>query len=73
MTDVRDLPPSAKFVYRILKDEGPCTQSELIEETKLHRDTVRFALRRLDEADVLSEAPVHDDARQSRYDVSCRN
>lgn len=64
-----DLPPSAKFVYAILRVNGECTQQELAEETLLPIRTVRDALTRLDDADniPLESRPCYDDLRKDTY------
>lgn len=69
MTDLPNLPPSCKLVYKALEYEGPLTQPELADETALPKRTVRYALDRLQEADELHSEPVLDDARQKRYSL----
>ncbi|WP_243674866.1 helix-turn-helix domain-containing protein [Vulcanisaeta distributa] len=39
-----DLPPSAKFILKILEYEGQLTQKEIVEKTMLPSRTVRNAL-----------------------------
>jgi len=65
-----DLPPSAKLVYKVLEYDGPMTQKELVSESMLSARTVRYALDRLDERDVVSEEIYFADARQSLYQLS---
>lgn len=65
-----DLPPSAKLVYRVLEEEGEATQHQLADETHLPKRTIRYALERLDEIDVLEERPRLTDARQTWYSLS---
>lgn len=70
MTETDDLPPSAKFVLRELREsETPLTTPELADRTDLPDRTVRRALRRLRAADRVETrkpgpsnpvAPVHD-------------
>lgn len=62
------LPPSAKYVRYVLRltDEKQ-TQADLIEETGLPSRTVRYALERLDEEDVLESKHNIHDARQRLY------
>ena len=67
---VEDLPPSAKLVYLILQETGPCTQAEVIDRTTLSGRTVRYAVDRLVNADVVTKRPYLGDARQSLYELS---
>lgn len=64
---VRELPPSAKLVYKALEYEGTMTQGQLAAETLLPRRTVRAALSRLDEAGAVEERIFVPDARKSTY------
>lgn len=64
---VRELPPSAKLVYKTLQYEGGLTQSELATETMLPPRTVRDALSRLEDAGVVEERIFIPDARKSTY------
>lgn len=68
MTDaaLEDLPPSPSYVYYVLQREGPLTQPEIAEETTLPKRTVRWALERLQDEDLV-EAHLTGDARQRRY------
>ena len=65
-----DLPPSAKLVYKVLEIEEELTQKELVEKTMLSPRTVRYALNRLKEIDVVEEGVHFPDARQSIYRLS---
>lgn len=64
---IQDLPPSAKLVYKVLEYDGPLTQKQLVDETMLAARTVRYALERLDDAEVVSEGVYIEDARQTLY------
>lgn len=64
---VRDLPPSAKLVYKALEHEGPMTQSQIADETLLPARTVRDALSRLEGVAVVEERVFVPDARKSTY------
>jgi len=64
---VRDLPPSAKLVYKALEYEGPMTQSQLAAETLLPSRTVRDALSRLEDIEAVEERIFVPDARKSTY------
>ncbi|MEE9411321.1 MAG: NAD(+)/NADH kinase [Candidatus Heimdallarchaeota archaeon] len=71
--DLRHLegvPPSAKYIFKLLLTEGEMTQKELIESTGLPNRTVRNALNILKEKGVISQRPHLRDARQSIYFVS---
>lgn len=65
-----DEPPSAKLVFKVLEHDAPLTQQELAEETMLPRRTVRFALSRLEEADLVEDRVSFRDARQSVYSLT---
>ena len=62
-----DLPPSSKLVYLVLREVGPSTQAELADRTALPPRTVRYALDRLADVDVVHRRPCLRDARQSIY------
>lgn len=64
---VGDLPPSAKLVYKALEYEGPMTQSKLARETLLPSRTVRDALSRLEDAEIVERRIFVPDARKSTY------
>ena len=67
---VRDLPPSAKLVAKVLEYNGTLTQSQLSEETLLPARTVRYALNRLDEEDAVDSRFSFADARKRIYTLS---
>lgn len=64
---VADLPASAKLVARVLEHEGVLSGTELATETRLPPRTVRYAVDRLVDAGVVSEAFSLRDAREKRY------
>ena len=64
---VRDLPPSAKLVAKVLDYEDTLTQSQIAEETLLPARTVRYALTRLEDAGVVSSRFSFSDARKRLY------
>lgn len=66
---INDLPPSCKLIYFVLRQEGPMTQGTLTEESMLPPRTVRYAIRRLEELDAISERIHLKDARQNIYDI----
>jgi len=67
---VRDLPPSAKLVAKVLDYNDTLTQSELAEETPSPPRTVRYALSRLEEEDVVDSRFSFADARKRLYTLS---
>ncbi|MFC6724621.1 MarR family transcriptional regulator [Halobium palmae] len=64
---VRDLPPSAKLVAKVLDYEESMTQSRLAEETLLPARTVRYALSRLEDAGAVESRFSFSDARKRVY------
>jgi len=66
---VRDLPPSAKLVAKVLEYNDTLTQSELAEETLLPPRTVRYALSRLEDAEVVDSRFSFSDARKRLYSL----
>lgn len=63
------LPPSAEDVYELLALEGPLTHRELVEYSDMPARTVRYAVRRLKEADCLGERVNLKDCRQRFFFV----
>ena len=61
---LRELPPSAKLVYKVLEYDD-----ELTEETLLPARTVRYALTRLAEADLVDSRFSFTDARKRIYSL----
>lgn len=68
--ELYDLPPSAKLVAKTLEYEGELTQAQLTEATRLPPRTVRYAVDKLEEQDVISSQISFMDARQRIYSVS---
>ena len=64
---VADLPPSAKLVYTVLAYNGTLTQKQIAEESLLSPRTVRYALERLEEHQVVEADIYFADARQHLY------
>jgi DNA-binding MarR family transcriptional regulator len=64
---VRDLPPSAKLVAKVLEYGGAQTQSQLADESLLPARTVRYALNRLEDAGVVDSRFSFTDARKRVY------
>lgn len=53
---VEDLPPSAKFLLRVLEERGPATSSSLAAQTGLPLRTIQHALKILRERDLVEIA-----------------
>ena len=62
------LPPSAKLVYYVLDAEGRYDQTGLAEATRLSTRTVRFAVDKLADAELVEEGFCPTDARRSVYE-----
>ena len=67
---VKDLPPSAKLVVKVLEYNETLSQSELAEETLLPPRTVRYALNRLEEEEVVNARFSFTDARKRLYTLA---
>ncbi|MHA1589211.1 MAG: hypothetical protein ACTSVA_01220 [Candidatus Njordarchaeales archaeon] len=68
--EIMSLPPSAKFVLKVLEYEGPLTQKDLIEKTMLPDRTVRYALSLLISKGLVKEDLLNRDARKKIYRLS---
>ncbi|MFC4439929.1 MarR family transcriptional regulator [Halostagnicola sp. GCM10023398] len=64
---VSELPPSSKLVYKVLEYEGSMTQEEIAAESRLCPRTVRYALGKLEDHDLIASRVSLVDARQSKY------
>ena len=64
-----DLPPSSKLVYKVLEYEGSMTQEEIADESRLCARTVRYALGKLEDAELVASRVYLEDARQSKYRI----
>ncbi|QCC48272.1 MarR family transcriptional regulator [Halobellus limi] len=64
---VREMPPSAKLVAKVLDYNETLTQSQLAEETLLPPRTVRYAISRLEDAGVVDSRFSFTDARKRLY------
>ncbi len=64
---VTDLPPSSKLVYKTLEWNGRLTQQQIIERSLLSARTVRDALSRLEDHDIVDRDVYYRDARQNVY------
>ncbi|WP_435153864.1 MarR family transcriptional regulator [Haladaptatus sp. DFWS20] len=66
---VRDLPPSAKLVAKVLEYNETMSQSELADETLLPPRTVRYALNRLEDENLVDSRFSFSDARKRLYSL----
>ena len=64
---LRDLPPSAKLVAKVLQVEGTMSLEEVAEESLRPDRTARYALNRLTDADVVLVRHDPYDARRRLY------
>jgi len=67
---LRELPPSAKLVAKVLETESPLSQGQLAEESLLPDRTVRYALNRLAEVDLVESRYSFRDARKQVYSLN---
>ncbi len=63
--------PSMKLILNILENYGSLTQKEISKLSRLPTRTVRYALNRLKDEDVLEEREYFQDARQCLYRIKC--
>jgi len=64
---LQDLPPSAKLVAKVLETDAPLSQGQLVEESLLPDRTVRYALNRLEDSDLVGSRYSFRDARKQVY------
>ena len=64
---LRELPPSAKLVAKVLESDSPLSQGQLAEESLLPDRTVRYALNRLEEVGLVASRYSFRDARKQVY------
>ena len=64
---LRDLPPSAKLVAKVLESDSPLSQGQLAEESLLPDRTVRYALNRLEDVGLIGSRYSFRDARKQVY------
>ncbi|MEM2246495.1 MAG: NAD(+)/NADH kinase [Thermofilum sp.] len=69
LAETLDVPPSAKFVLKVLKLKGPMSARELAEETMLPERTVRRALSELQRRGLVRRIVNLRDARQFFYEA----
>ncbi|SFL01922.1 Winged helix-turn-helix DNA-binding [Halogranum rubrum] len=68
---LRELPPSAKLVAKVLESDAPLSQGQLADESLLPDRTVRYALNRLEESDLVGSRYSFKDARKQVYYLNC--
>jgi DNA-binding MarR family transcriptional regulator len=61
------LSPSAKLVFRVLQNDHPLTSQEITERTLLPQRTTRYALGKLDNADLIKERIHPKEPRKHLY------
>lgn len=67
---IRDLPPSAKLVLKVLEYNGGLTQKEIVNKSRLSQRTVRDALERLQDRTIVEKNIYVPDARQNLYTLT---
>lgn len=67
---IRDLPPSAKLVLKVLEYNGGLTQKEIVNKSRLSQRTVRDALERLQDRSIVEKNIYVPDARQNLYTLT---
>ena len=66
---LKNMPASAKLVYRILAEEGNMTQKDMIVSSMLPERTARYALNLLLKESLITYQPHFTDARQTVYGI----
>lgn len=67
---LREQPPSAKLVAKVLETEPELTQDTIVEETLLPRRTVSYALNRLEDAGLVTSRRDLTDPRKQQYTLA---
>lgn len=62
-----ELPPSAKLVAKVLESDAPLSQGQLADESLLPDRTVRYALNRLEDSELVGSRYSFKDARKQVY------
>lgn len=67
--DLADAPPSVKLLYVLLRQDDltPATPTRLVELTELSQETVRVALRELEDRGLVEVQPRPSDRRERLY------
>ncbi len=63
-------PPSAKFIFRLLEDQGPLNEKQLISESGLPERTVRSAITELLNRKLIQRVPSLRDTRESIFTLT---
>lgn len=63
------LPPSARVVYRVLKENKPMYVSEITERSNYSRRTVQQALHFLEKSQLVDHYPDLRDLRRHKYKI----
>jgi hypothetical protein len=64
---LRELPPSAKLVAKVLEADAPLSQGGLVEESLLPERTVLYALNRLESSELVDSRYSFQDPRKQVY------
>jgi DNA-binding MarR family transcriptional regulator len=64
---LRELPPSAKLVAKVLQTDAALSQGQLVDASLLPNRTVRYALNRLEDAGLVDSRYSFTDARKHVY------
>jgi DNA-binding MarR family transcriptional regulator len=67
---LKELPPSAKLVLKVLEYNDALTQNQIAEETLLPPRTVRYALTRLEDIGAVDSRFSFSDARKRLYSLA---
>lgn len=67
---LREQPPSAKLVAKVLGEDTELSQDTIVEETLLPRRTVSYALNRLEDAGLVSSRRHLTDPRKQKYSLA---
>ncbi|MFH1821942.1 MAG: winged helix-turn-helix domain-containing protein [Methanobacteriota archaeon] len=59
--------PSTKFVLKVLQLNGRMTQKDIILETTLPPRTVKYAIKKLKDSNIVQEKPRLNDMRSKYY------
>lgn len=69
-SELQQMPPSAKLVFKVLEWNGELTQRQIVEESMLPQRTVRYALTELESEDLVEKRLSFRDARQRLYSLA---
>ena len=69
ITVEKKIPPSARVVYDLLKKNGPLTAKDILRQCNLAPRTVRYALKKLLDGELIRRLPNLSDMRQNIYQL----